>query len=301
MAGLLAFKISACCLACATAAANAIVCFVIITRPQLHRRTANWFVLSLALADVGAGLSALPHAFLCEPGVDLFCKGNAVLLVYWFFLVASVTNLCCMVTDRYIAVVWSLRYPTLVTQKRAVVAISSAWMTALVFVMLVLSKRYIPNSNTKHHYWKGITLFYAFFMVLLPCVYLTFTTVHMIVTARRLHRQRMTIVAQVNFNRHHEDSVAVIPDDRHARIRSSTIIVAIVVSCFVVCYFVEAGIFLCDGLGLYSPSVGLYFVYELLYVVNSLLNPIAYSLVKCDIKTELRRLCSANTGNQVSA
>ena len=97
---------------------NGFIIALVCSRRRLQTKT-NAFVVSLAVADFCVGLSAVPPLFICEktsgcnPEAPL---ANRVDYLRWLFGYASVTNLCCLVMDRYIAVVKPLKYLT--TMKR---------------------------------------------------------------------------------------------------------------------------------------------------------------------------------------
>ena len=293
------FSILGCLLAFLAAVGNGLVSYVIITKPRLHS-SANWFVLSLAVADFCVALTFVPYIFICDPN-DIYCHNGVMLYIWWCFLGASAANLCVMVADRYISILWSLRYNDLMTTKRVVLLISTAWLFPLVFILITLSWEYSSKKEVKKYAWKVYWLVYTFIMAVLPCFFLLLATGHMIYTARRLSRQRMVLVAQLNFNRPQE-STAVITVNREAKMKSSVKIVVVVVVWFVVCYSLDSYLCVCYEFQACKPSlpIGFGFVVRLMYIINSALNPIAYSIVKGDIKKELRRLFCHHADPQIS-
>ena len=104
-----------------TIAGNVFIVFLVCRRRRLRTKT-NVFVVSPAVADFCVGLVAFLPLFVCEkttgcsPGA--FKENRAVELKRWLFAYASVTNLCSLVLDRYIAVVKPLKYLTFMTRKR---------------------------------------------------------------------------------------------------------------------------------------------------------------------------------------
>ena len=291
------FWILGCLLAFLAAVGNGLVSYVIITKPRLHS-SANWFVLSLAVADFCVALTFVPFIFICDLSNLYNCHCGVMLYILWCFLSASIANLCVMVADRYISIVWSLRYNDLVTTKLVVLLISTAWLFSLVLNLIPLS--FFSKKEVEAEYpQKVYSLVYTFIMVVLPCFFLLLATGHMIYTARRLSRQRMVLVAQLNFNRPQE-STAVITVNREAKMKSSVKIVVVVVVCFVVCYSLDSYLWFCDVFQKCELSTYLYLVVLLMTVSNSALNPIAYSIVKGDIKSELRRLFCHHADPEIS-
>ena len=290
------FWILGCLLAFLAAVGNGLVSYVIITKPRLHS-SANWFVLSLAVADFCVALTFVPFIFICDPN-DIYCHYGVMFYILWCCFGASIANLCVMVADRYISIVWSLRYNDLMTTKLVVLLISTAWLFPLVLILIPLSWDNSSKKEVKEYAWKVYLLVYTFIMVVLPCFFLLLATGHMIYTARRLSRQRMVLVAQLNFNRP-QDSTAVITVNREAKMKSSVKIVVAVVVCFVVCYSLDSYLWFCDVFQKCELSTYLYLVVLLMTVSNSALNPIAYSIVKGDIKSELRRLFCHHVDPQI--
>ena len=93
-------------LAVLTVVGNGLVIFLITTRLNL-RNTTNWFVLSLAVVDFGVGAVYYPRLSFCSIH-DATCVNDVVKIAYpigVLFLCASVTNLCALTLDRYLAVV----------------------------------------------------------------------------------------------------------------------------------------------------------------------------------------------------
>lgn len=81
---------------------NALVVCLILTRTKL-RTNPNFFIVSMALADLGVGACYFPAQFLCNY-LSLKCfKGiyESGAMIFW-----STANLVCSMTlDRYLAIV----------------------------------------------------------------------------------------------------------------------------------------------------------------------------------------------------
>ena len=87
----------------------------IVTNRRLHS-TANWFVLSLAVADFGVGVAIFPMRHLCS--ILTLCNKSVYVTLYWFLLHSPVTNLCILTSDRYINIVQPFRHPNSMTSKK---------------------------------------------------------------------------------------------------------------------------------------------------------------------------------------
>ena len=263
---------------------NGLAIFLITTRPNL-RTTTNWFVLSLAVADFGVGAVWYPRLSFCSIR-DKTCVNEAVKIAFsigFSFVLASVTNLCALTLDRYLAIVHPLRYPTFMTKRRVVLFVSAAWSVAIFqlvshFVMLFAlagESQKMLNKSTRP---------YLTIITMLACVFLLFVTVRLFLVVRRIARQNAAVVAQLNFNHKLQHGVAF-----KALETASAKMIGIVVTVFLVCYLyctVDVILLLVGS----PPPPTVHEVTILLQLLNSAVNPLAYALHKRGIKRELKRL-----------
>ncbi|XP_032472084.1 adenosine receptor A2b isoform X1 [Phocoena sinus] len=118
-------------LAALAVAGNVLVCAAVGTSSALQTPT-NYFLVSLAAADVAVGLFAIPFAVTISLG---FCTDfHSCLFLACFVLVvtqSSIFSLLAVAVDRYLAVRVPLRYKSLVTGARARGVIAVLWVLAL--------------------------------------------------------------------------------------------------------------------------------------------------------------------------
>ncbi|CAI9163109.1 unnamed protein product [Rangifer tarandus platyrhynchus] len=117
-------------LAALSVAGNVLVCAAVGTSSALQTPT-NYFLVSLAAADVAVGLFAIPFAITISLG---FCTDfHSCLFLACFVLVltqSSIFSLLAVAVDRYLAVRVPLRYKSLVTGARARGVIAALWVLA---------------------------------------------------------------------------------------------------------------------------------------------------------------------------
>ena len=119
-------------------AGNGFIIFLVGSKRQLRTKT-NAFVVSLAVADFCVGLSVIPLPFFCGSSCKWPQAGASwPKLVRWLFGYTSVTNLCSLVLDRYIAVVKPLKYLTFMTSRRVKQMIFFSWAIPVVLDILPL-------------------------------------------------------------------------------------------------------------------------------------------------------------------
>ena len=266
-----------------TVAGNGIVIYLIVTRHRLHT-TVNWFVLSLATADLCVGASYFLTEYLCDL---VSCNLLLRYAIGSFLSAASATNLCLLTLDRYIAIVKPLKYVTFMTTRRVIFLISTAWLAAfsthfLYFVICVVFTRDCDNLSRK------FMVFDFVIFEISPLVIVSLATGHIFLIARRHSRQSAVLMAQLRFNQRIEDGKGRSVQSRE---RSSAKLVGVATSVFFVCYVNE--IFYTVYYQLPEKKhLDFLFLYTtwLLNITNSAANPVAYAFFKRDIKKCLRSM-----------
>lgn len=268
-----------------TITGNGFIIFLICSKRQL-RTKANAFVVSLALADFCVGLTAVPSLFFSEKTRELETDSEAQLSIdgehflRWLFMDASVTNMCSLVLDRYMAVAKPLKYLTFMKRRRVIQMVSLSWAIPVAFIMVessLLLSFQIP-SIMNIFIWL-VMIFYEF----LPCILLIFCFASMLRVVCKHDRAARTLAKQLRFNNH----VLYKPHEKTA-----VNIMAIVIGVFLLCY----GILLrCGFQEVFTTNhtdklCNVYHLQVPIVVLNSAINPLAYALFKRDIKKELKRL-----------
>ena len=222
-----------------TIAGNGFIIFLVGGKRRLRTKT-NAFVVSLGLADFCVGLSVIPSKYFCDNSCKWRTQGEVpwMDLVRWPFGYASVTNLCSLVLDRYIAVVKPLKYLTFMTSRRVKQMIFFSWVIPVVLEILPLS--YVISSKPVI-----FDIFNSLVMVLfefLPCIMLIFSIgsmVHILLEHDRVARMlanELRFNHRVRFKTHEKTTVKIM---------------GIVVGLFLVCY----GIFIrCSIVPVFSSS-----------------------------------------------
>ncbi|XP_038053983.1 histamine H2 receptor-like [Patiria miniata] len=123
------------------------LCLVVLRHVRSIQETTKIFLRSMTIADLGVGLfRALPLTVLAISETELilgkaFCKVLSFtdgILIY-----SPQMSLLLLTVDRYISVVYALRYPSLVTVKRARISVCCMWGTlALMTTVLGLASHW---------------------------------------------------------------------------------------------------------------------------------------------------------------
>ncbi|XP_063152056.1 adenosine receptor A2b [Candoia aspera] len=107
---------------------NVLVCWAVALNSTLKTAT-NYFLVSLAVADIAVGLLAIPFAVTISVGLET--DFHCCLFLACFVLVltqSSIFSLLAVAVDRYVAIKIPLRYKSLVTGKRARGLIAVLWI-----------------------------------------------------------------------------------------------------------------------------------------------------------------------------
>ena len=265
-----------------TITGNGFIIFLVYRKRQLHTKT-NAFVVSLAVADFCVGMSVVPSLFFCD--ITEGCNWRRVYLflvhsIRWLFGYASVTNLCSLVLDRYIAVVKPLKYLTFMTRRRVIQMIFFSWAIPfgadiLPVLSLVYSKR---DTFTTIFTW-----FVTIVFEILPSFILLFCFASMVRVVLKHDSAARTLAKQLRFN--HQVLLK-----RHEK--STVKIMAIVVGLFLLCSCILLRCSVSRLMSAVDVAKGCNDEeYKIpILVLNSAVNPLAYAFYKRDIKKESKRV-----------
>ena len=182
-------------LACA---GNGFIIYLVGSKRQLRTKT-NAFVVSLAVAGFCVGLSVIPLPFFCGSSCKWpQARASCSKLVRWLFGYASVTNLCSLILDRYIAVVKPLKYLTFMTSRRVKQMIFFSWAIPVGFNILPLSYVISRKLVFRHvSIWLVMILF-----EFLPCIMLIFCVGSMVNVVLKHDRAARMLANELRFNHH---------------------------------------------------------------------------------------------------
>ena len=269
------------------AAGNGLVVTFVAKNRRLHS-SANWLVLSLAVADLGVGAAVFPSGYLCS-SKSIACNWRVYMAVHWFFIHSSVTNLCTLTWDRYTAIVHPFKYITCMTARHPGTVISIAWLIPLLISLSLVLGMYATNSHTA---WKILRLTGVSAFDILSCLLLLYGVSRIFLVVRtQLHKdQAIESVLEVTKAQEQQDhsstkSVSKSRGKKHNTVRFLIAIVAFFLGCHAVINYLVLRIMFSDDV---SDTAGK--VLTLLLVLNSAVNPLVYAFLKKDIKRELKRL-----------
>lgn len=122
-----------------SAGGNALVCAAVVLNRKL-RTVTNYFLVSLAVADICVGAIAIPCAILTDVGLP---RNNLylcllMLSVLIMFTQSSIFSLLAVAVERYVAIFMPFRYQVLMTSRNAVLVILATWLLAFLIGLVPL-------------------------------------------------------------------------------------------------------------------------------------------------------------------
>lgn len=257
---------------------NGTVIYLVTTQKRL-RKTGNWFVLSLAIADFLVGSFIIPTFFACSR-LSVTCSWKVQVLFFELLLFVSIGNLCAMTLDRYIAIVHPLRYQVLMTTRKACIAIGLAWALPGMTSLLPVFWRFKITGGEKFEL--GFRSFVIVAFVLVPVAVLLVVYVRILIILRRHIRNCDIVQTQLNFNVRNRAS-----NHRGNCMKSSAKVMGAIIFLFITCWGLSAYRSLCWYFGLCKTNDMIDRLSRLLLFLNSAGNPMVYSLLKEDLRRSL--------------
>lgn len=255
---------------------------------SINRRlycSANWFVLSLAVADFGVGAAVFPMGYICKYATN--CNMRLFVAFYWFFLHSSTTNLCALILDRYTILLYPFKYPTsMVGRKPGKVIVFSWFIPLTISTSLVLG----PYATKSPVFLKALHITGVSGLEIISCSLLFYAIVRILLVQAKQNYAMQSIERQI---RHNQALIRASIPRRRKRANAVGFVIAIAlffVGCYVIVnYLILCLSFSCSSLSDYDHEE-LVSICTLLLIGNSAVNPLVYALLKRDIKRELRQL-----------
>ncbi|XP_070844123.1 adenosine A2c receptor [Chaetodon trifascialis] len=118
---------------------NLLVCAAVGFNCKL-RTVTNYFLVSLAVADICVGMIAIPCAILTDIGLPRHNLYLCLLMlsVLIMFTQSSIFSLLAVAVERYVAIFMPFRYQVLMTSRNAALVILTTWLLAFLIGLVPL-------------------------------------------------------------------------------------------------------------------------------------------------------------------
>ncbi|KAE8628603.1 hypothetical protein XENTR_v10000128 [Xenopus tropicalis] len=301
---------------------NIMVILSVACNRQLQTVT-NYFIVNLAIADLLLSTTVLPFSATLE--VLGFWAFGRVFCDIWAAVdvlccTASIMSLCVISIDRYVGVKYSLKYPTIMTEKKAVVILILLWLSSMVISIgpLLGWKEPPPPDDSKCSITEepGYALFSSLFSFYLPLLVILVMYFRVYIVARRTTKsleagvkkernKSMEVVLRIHCRSVLEESSSSTRNHKGHTFRSSLSVrllkfsrekkaaktLAIVVGVFILCWL---PFFLILPLGSFFPALkptdSVFKVIFWLGYFNSCVNPIIYPCSSKEFKRAFIRI-----------
>uniref|UniRef100_A0A8C5MMX2 Adrenoceptor alpha 1D n=1 Tax=Leptobrachium leishanense TaxID=445787 RepID=A0A8C5MMX2_9ANUR len=170
---------------------NIMVILSVACNRQLQTVT-NYFIINLAIADLLLSSIVLPFSATLE--VLGFWAFGRIFCDIWAAVdvlccTASIMSLCVISIDRYVGVKYSLKYPTIMTEKKAVIILLFIWISSMVISIgpLLGWKEPPPQDASQCNITEepGYALFSSLFSFYLPLLVILIMYFRVYIVARR--------------------------------------------------------------------------------------------------------------------
>ncbi|KAM8794627.1 alpha-1A adrenergic receptor [Eudromia elegans] len=298
---------------------------LVILSVACHRHlqsVTHYYIINLAIADLLLTSTVLPFSATMEilgywAFGRIFCNIWAAVDV--LCCTASIMSLCIISIDRYIGVSYPLRYPSIVTERRGLLALLCVWALSLVISIGPLFgwKEPAPDDETICQITEepGYVLFSALGSFYLPLTIILVMYCRVYVVARResrgltsglktekSHSEEVTLrihrknapeagrSASSSKSKHHF-SVRLLKFSREKKAAKT---LGIVVGCFILCWL---PFFVVMPLGSFFPTIKppdtLFKITFWLGYLNSCINPIIYPCSSQEFKKAFQNVLRA--------
>lgn len=148
---LIALKVTVMALIIIAALFGNLLVIVSVMRHRKLRVITNYFVVSLALADMLVAIWAMCFNFSVELTGGKWIFGYFMCDVWnsldVYFSTASILHLCCISVDRYYAIVQPLDYPLIMTNSRLVLMLAVVWCSPALLSFLPIFMGWYTTSE----------------------------------------------------------------------------------------------------------------------------------------------------------
>lgn len=130
---------------------NLMVCAAVGLNRKL-RTVTNYFLVSLAVADICVGTVAIPCAILTDVGLPRhrFYLCLLMLSVLIMFTQSSIFSLLAVAVERYVAIFMPFRYQVLMTPRNATLVIVATWLLAFLIGLVPLMGWHKKQPDSGH-------------------------------------------------------------------------------------------------------------------------------------------------------
>ncbi|KAK3707187.1 hypothetical protein QZH41_007163 [Actinostola sp. cb2023] len=261
---------------------------VLVVKSRRLRVIPNVFIFALALADFFVGAVITPTDFACGYWLPKSCDMLTRRLIFDILIHLSVSNLCALTFDRYMAVVQPLKYQTVMTKGQVTCILVMTWIVAAILPVT----GYICVMEKLTLAVKILRVIDMVFLQIVPPLLLAIAYLRIVYIARRHEKTVRIQHSQLSFNYGHDRFLVKKRRSRkgESRERASVKMIGAVIIAFLLCYVLA--IFRSLYFYIMNKTIPetVTHVSRILLLTNSAINFLVYAFLKKDFRQELRRI-----------
>ncbi|XP_041642624.1 adenosine A2a receptor a [Cheilinus undulatus] len=274
---------------------NVLVCWAVCLNSNLQTIT-NFFVVSLAVADIAVGVLAIPFSIVISIG---FCSNfYGCLFIACFVLVLtqnSIFSLLAIAMDRYIAIKLPLRYNSLVTGERARGIIAVCWVLSIIIGLTPMmgwnkqspkQNKNCPQNLVECLFEEVVVMDYMVYFNFFACVLiplLLMLAIYLCIFMAARHQLKLMEVKAL----HGERSRSTLQKEVQAA-KSLAIIVGLFAVCWLPLHIINCFTLFCPKCA--RPPASIMYVAIILSHTNSVINPFIYAYRIREFRQTFRKI-----------
>ncbi|CAM1327392.1 ador-1 (predicted) [Pycnogonum litorale] len=271
---------------------NALV-ILIFCRHRRIRKTTNYYIVSLAVADLLVGMFGIPFAILTSIGIPenfLACKFMLSLLLV--LCTASILNLVAVSVDRFWAILYPLSYKRLMHSRTIIVIIIGCWTLGVLIGFLPVMGWNEGKPSHPGCYFVAIMnydflLFIYFVTIVLPTLLMAWFYGRIYSVVLKQIKQIAALDPTASGSKKMANGKEI------NAAKNLFIIVVFFVLCWIPLYTINAVVAFCKPCSQDIPAEVTLFAVILSHT-NSAMNPLLYAFYLKDFRFAMRRLFSHN-------
>ena len=253
------------------------------------RTTSNIILASLAVSDFLVGLVGIPLLVTCSSATHLSSVCTSSIIFFTFMALSTVLHITVMTCDRYIYIMWALRYPEIVRQSRVFAVLAITWIISLGQSLVRLSWTWNVSVATAVEDLALVqekeTIYFLFNIIVfffIPLIVMIVLDAHMLLLLRRQCQRIARENLPAEFVRREKKL-----QRRQRRAVLTCVLLLILYVIFWLPYFIL------ELVQQHHPGKLPYLVVITIYYLRlctSLFNPLTYTLRKYDLRSRVKSI-----------
>ncbi|XP_041107590.1 adenosine receptor A2a-like [Polyodon spathula] len=256
---------------------NMLVCVAVMKNRKLQTVT-NYFLVSLATADICVGALAIPCAIMTDLGIPRYNLYLCLLMLSVLIMLtqSSIFSLLAVAVERYIAIFLPFHYQTIMTPRNAIIIIIVTWILAFLIGLVPLMGWHKTSPDSGYCFFVFVVdmtymVYFNFFAcVLTPLIIMFLIYAQIFIAVKHQIRRMAANNIQSNVQNKQADSIK-----KEMKTATSLFLVLFLFTiCWIPLHIINCFIVLCPHCSIPLP---LLLTAIILSHANSAVNPILYA------------------------